>query len=135
MTSKDWRSEMRHLCSCLFYPTDIESINLQTGNSKDQGASNLSTEQPSRVKDIPWNLKPLYPDLANSKRNYPGSHQPSVVSKKKDHRASQGKHQTTDACKVDTRQLIPSKAFDPMQIPTWEANREATSKLHYLPGR
>ncbi|XP_066108868.1 glycerophosphodiester phosphodiesterase domain-containing protein 4-like [Saccopteryx bilineata] len=46
--------------------TDTESNSLQEGKSKNQEASNLKTELPSRVSEIPWTLRHLYPALTNS---------------------------------------------------------------------
>lgn len=73
---------MRHLCFCLFYRTDTEI--LPKGKSKNQEASNLPIEHPSRSLERPWTLKPLYPALPNRIRKHPGPRQFLVAPEETD---------------------------------------------------
>lgn len=80
-----------------------------------------------------WTLKPLYPALTNSTglpRLSPVFGSPQ--EERQQTRANEENHQTTDACKDDTRQLTPSKDFDSIQTPTWMATQEANLQMALL---
>lgn len=79
-------------------------------------------EPPSRVLEIPWTLKSLYPALPNSIRNHPGPCQILVVPKKPVKKTTKPLMPVKD----DVRQVTPSKAFESIHAPTSGATREAT---------
>ncbi|XP_035885880.1 glycerophosphodiester phosphodiesterase domain-containing protein 4-like [Phyllostomus discolor] len=101
-----------------------ENISLEKRKSKKRALKNVSVEPPSRVAEIPWTVKPLYPPVAKSVR--PAEFQQSPRRKRTSQSQSRKPSNTTDACKGDTRQLIPFKDSDSILTPTWEATRKAT---------
>ncbi|XP_019490328.1 PREDICTED: glycerophosphodiester phosphodiesterase domain-containing protein 4, partial [Hipposideros armiger] len=106
--------------------TDTEI--LQRGKSKNQYASNLSIEPPPRILESPWTLKPLHPALSNRIRKHPGPRHFVVAPKKTDRKPESVKETIKPLmpAKDNVRQLISSKAFEPVQTPTWSATREST---------